>query len=147
MISLLIASLLVSAASSAHWDYGGRDGDWSKVSQECKVGRAQSPIDIRTNDVLWDRKLHLNYSNFDKPIDGKHFQLVNNGHSVQLTLDRDAVRGSVPTLSGTAVGASNDSFEFVQLHFHWNDDDTHGSEHAIDGHRFALEVCLIGYVS
>lgn len=138
MFSLLILILIVSSASCGHWGYEGAGSDWSKEAKECRVGRLQSPIDINTKSVIYDRKLNVNFNNFDKPIDGEHLRLENNGHTVQVTLDRDAVRGRVPYVNGSAVG--NDNYEFVQLHFHWDEEDDMGSEHAIDGIRYALEV-------
>lgn len=51
--------------------------------------------------------------------------------------DEDDENG-IPTIAGSALG--NDKYRFVQLHFHWHMDDTKGSEHAIDGKRYALEV-------
>jgi carbonic anhydrase len=142
MLPLVLSlSLLVLGVTSDHWDYEGKEADWSRVSKECKFGRAQSPIDIQTKNVIWDKNLHLRYQNFDKEIAGEHFNLVNNGHSVQLTLNKDTFNASlIPSITGSAVGGTNETFEFVQLHFHWDTDDTHGSEHAIDGHRYALEV-------
>lgn len=37
-----------------------------------------------------------------------------------------------PTISG---GPLSGSYEFSQLHFHWGENDTMGSEDLIDGHR------------
>lgn len=145
-IIALCSLLLVQSSWAQHWDYSGKEADWSRVSEECKIGKAQSPIDIDTKTVVWDKNLDLQYQGFDQEIDGKFLQLQNNGHTVQLTLDRSAIPKSArPAVSGSAVG--NETFEFVQLHFHWDDKDDQGSEHAIDGHRYALEVGLVFFVS
>lgn len=45
-----------------------------------------------------------------------------------ITVDSD----SRPTISG---GPLSGSYEFVQLHFHWGENDTFGSEDLIDGQR------------
>lgn len=38
-------------------------------------------------------------------------------------------------------GGLNGTYSTIQLHFHWGDTEHHpGSEHAIDGHRHAMEV-------
>lgn len=37
-----------------------------------------------------------------------------------------------PTISG---GPLSGVYEFAQLHFHWGENDTMGSEDLIDGHR------------
>jgi len=46
-----------------------------------------------------------------------------------ITLDTD----EFPTVSG---GPLNGLYEFNQLHFHWGDNDTFGSEDLIDGKRY-----------
>lgn len=38
-----------------------------------------------------------------------------------------------PSLSG---GPLKGRYEFSQLHFHWGENDTMGSEDSIDGHRY-----------
>lgn len=57
--------------------------------------------------------------------------------SGQLTLKTDGLE-KLPELSGTAV--DGDKYRFWQLHFHWHFDNDKGSEHALDGQRYALEV-------
>jgi hypothetical protein len=47
-----------------------------------------------------------------------------------------------PKISG---GGLNGSYIFHQLHFHWSDDDSRGSEHTKSGTSFPLEVQLIHY--
>ena len=37
-------------------------------------------------------------------------------------------------------GRLNGEYAVVQFHFHWGNDDTHGSEHAVNGERFPMEV-------
>lgn len=39
---------------------------------------------------------------------------------------------SRPTITG---GPLSGTYEFAQLHFHWGENDTMGSEDLIDGHR------------
>lgn len=45
-----------------------------------------------------------------------------------------------PLLSG---GPLNGVYEFAQLHFHWGNNDTHGSEDEIDGKSYAMELHLV----
>lgn len=45
-----------------------------------------------------------------------------------------------PLLSG---GPLKGVYEFAQLHFHWGDDDSHGSEDEIDGKSYAMELHLV----
>lgn len=71
--------------------------------------------------------------------------MINNGHAAQLTLTAsDKISDQVPKVSGT--GMDGDTFQFNQLHFHWHaTDDRQGSEHAIDGHRTALEMHMVHF--
>lgn len=45
-----------------------------------------------------------------------------------------------PTISG---GPLNGVYEFAQLHYHWGDDDTHGSEDEVDGKSYPMELHLV----
>lgn len=146
LFSGALCILLLAPSWAQHWDYSGKEADWSRVSAECTVGKAQSPIDINTTAVQWDPSLDLSYRGFDHEIDGKFLSVQNNGHTVQLTLDRSAIPAFArPAVSGSAVG--NATYEFIQLHFHWDDEDDQGSEHAIDGHRYALEVSIFLFIN
>lgn len=53
--------------------------------------------------------------------------------SVQLTVDED----SLPQIMG---GPLRGLYRFSQLHFHWGDNDTFGSEDTIEGRRFPMEL-------
>lgn len=76
---------------------------------------------------------------YDDPLDGSAFTLANNGHTAQLTLDESSVDRKIIPCAKLSDG---NTYQFQQLHFHWHDNDTEGSEHAIDGRRTALEVRL-----
>lgn len=47
-----------------------------------------------------------------------------------------------PTITG---GPLHGVYEFHQLHFHWGDNDTMGSEDSIDGHSFPMELHMVFY--
>lgn len=47
-----------------------------------------------------------------------------------------------PTITG---GPLNGVYEFTQLHFHWGDNDTMGSEDLIDGQSFPMELHMVFY--
>ncbi|KAI1296937.1 Carbonic anhydrase 15 [Halotydeus destructor] len=139
-VVVLFISLLTGYSSGAEWEYDGSHGQdhWSKLSNICSAGRAQSPIDIERKKVKLDPSLKIDFKNYDKLIEGQQWRLSNNGHTAQLTLNKSGLSGEqVPSISGTALGHS---YEFIQLHFHWHTKDDKGSEHAIDGNHFALEM-------
>ena len=55
--------------------------------------------------------------------------LVNHVVLVVLSLPADYPADQRPTILG---GGLDDVYIFQQLHFHWGDDDTHGSEHTLN---------------
>lgn len=48
----------------------------------------------------------------------------------------------MPQISG---GPLNGVYKFSQLHFHWGDNDTFGSEDLIEGHSFPMELHAVFY--
>ena len=42
---------------------------------------------------------------------------------------------------GLEGGPLSSKYQLAQFHFHWGTASTHGSEHTVDGQRFAEEVC------
>jgi carbonic anhydrase len=84
----------------------------------------------------------LTFKEYNQPLDGNIFQLTNNGHTVELSLIQSMINpDDIPLIKGPAL--EEHSYKFVQLHFHWHTNDSLGSEHAIDGQRYALEVSPI----
>lgn len=59
-------------------------------------------------------------------------------HLVMITLDSE----TQPTISG---GPLTGVYEFLQLHFHWGDNDTVGSEDLIDGRSYPMELHMVFY--
>ena len=40
-------------------------------------------------------------------------------------------------------GPLSNSYQLLQLHFHWGSNDSQGSEHTINGERFPMEMHLV----
>jgi len=67
-----------------------------------------------------------------------NIQITNEGSTVKLLPYGD---DTLPTVEG---GPLNVTYEFVELHFHWGEDESNnGSEHQIDGKSDPLEVHLV----
>ncbi|XP_044742730.1 carbonic anhydrase 2-like [Chrysoperla carnea] len=66
-------------------------------------------------------------------------EIMNNGHTVQMKLKDDT---PMPTVQG---GPLRSTYQFVQLHFHWGDNDTFGSENRIDNQTFPMELHMVFY--
>ncbi|KAM6350378.1 carbonic anhydrase 13-like isoform 1-T1 [Podargus strigoides] len=114
-----------------HWGYEEHNGPahWKEVFPVAN-GDRQSPIDIKTEETKYDPSLRPLNPNYD-PASAKI--ILNNGHSTSVEFD-DTVNKSVLTggpLSGT--------YRLRQIHFHWGSNDEAGSEHAVDGMKYAAE--------
>ncbi|XP_045171808.2 uncharacterized protein LOC123533901 [Mercenaria mercenaria] len=125
---------------SWHWSYEGVEGAayWKNYYQTCS-GDRQSPIDVPTGDHLepYDPNLNLEsleFVNYDKLITGK---ILNNGHTVQVNIDRDDIKLRHGGLSGDYIAA--------QFHFHWGHNNQEGSEHTHEGKAYPLEMHIVHY--
>jgi len=109
-----------------HWSYSGATGPthWAGMEKEfeaCGIGKAQSPIDIRTAAA---RVADLPEIVFEyKPVPLK---IIDNGHTIQV----DYAPGSFISVNGVR-------YELVQFHFH------KPSEEKLDGKAFDMVAHLV----
>jgi len=119
------------------WGYGDLGTKaWTAQFPKCG-GVAQSPVNLVCSTEEIEISRDLNFTNYDQ-ITAENTQLQNNGHSVELEIL--SITPSTAILSG---GPLTRSYQLLQLHFHWGENDTLGSEHAVDGAKFPLEVHLV----
>jgi carbonic anhydrase len=119
---LALAALGANAAGGAHWGYSGHGpAAWGEVpgAEACKLGKLQSPIDIRDAKKTGLPPLDLHYQKGGASI-------VDNGHTVQIDLaDAGFLNvGGVP-------------YKLVQFHFHAP------SEEKIGGKGFPMVIHLV----
>ena len=133
-------------ASIKDWDYIHQDS-WRDRYPSCG-GRHQSPIDIRdvcssNSNTRFNKTLRLHLINYHNTLPRDKVFLENNGHTAELEVSGTATQANdwSPKISGTA--ANDEVYQFNQLHFHWDQNDTHGSEHSLQGTRQALEMHLV----
>ncbi|XP_066491996.1 carbonic anhydrase 4 [Tiliqua scincoides] len=150
---VLLLSLYSSEAASEggkHWCYLSQmchdpaceePRAWNLLDSECGKNR-QSPINIITSKVQYNWELGpFSFKNYDTEQE-KNWTIKNNGHSVQVMLD-----GSATVASGGLSG----TYKAVQFHFHWGNNESRGtgttvssgSEHSIDGERYAMELHIV----
>jgi len=141
MISFVQASCLFSLIGSVYcaggsgWGYAGQGNYWPVQEPACG-GERQSPINIDTSKVYNEyRKYDLEFSAYSKALSGK---CANVGSSIKFTPDSDA---DLPGIYNASL--AGDKFKLLQFHFHWGSSNDRGSEHTIDGQRFALEMHLV----
>ncbi len=113
-----------AAEHAAHWGYTGEHGpgNWGGMEpgfSACKLGKMQSPIDIRH-----PAKSALPALDFEYVQSGA--EIVNNGHTVQVNL----VDGGMLNLDGVP-------YKLVQFHFHTP------SEEKVDGKAYPMEAHLV----
>ncbi|KFZ49515.1 Carbonic anhydrase 1, partial [Antrostomus carolinensis] len=97
-------------------------------------GDRQSPIDIKTKEIKKDASLGLLRITW-KPSTCK--EIVNVGHSFHVNFE-DKDNQSVLT-GGPLTGI----YRLRQFHFHWGQTDEQGSEHTVDGKKYASELHFI----
>lgn len=117
-------------------------------------GGMQSPIDIQTEEVLWDpelthNKLQICYSRPARPpsSDDEDQEGGASGGKETLTLVNtgNTARINIGNASSYICGGPcrDHSFVLEQIHLHWGEDDGEGSEHLINSHTFAAELHLV----
>ncbi|KAJ7335089.1 hypothetical protein JRQ81_013030 [Phrynocephalus forsythii] len=120
-----------------HWSYADK-AQWPSIFPFCG-GHLQSPIDIDTEATIFSPQLKdLLLSGYDLPPE-ERLCLQNNGHTISLKLPENM------TLAG---GGLRQPYRAVQLHLHWGSAPAMpGSEHTVNGHRYAGEIHVVFYSS
>lgn len=126
---------LGSAKNHLHlWTYVDQE-EWKSQYPSCEApGIRQSPIDIETKKVVVDSDRKLTFVNYD--VDTK-LKLVNNHHTISIE--------PIEVTKTPSVKSSwlNREFELAEIHFHWGDGQTVGSEHKIDGQSSLAEAHFV----
>lgn len=128
----IVTAMLMSLSFGAHaggdhaphWEYSGKTGPaaWGGLDSsfaECKLGKEQSPIDIRNAKKAELPALAFGYN-------ATTAEVVNNGHTIQVNL---ADAGAL-TLDGVP-------YKLIQFHFHTP------SEERINGKSYPLVAHLV----
>lgn len=145
----LICSCLCDSTHriKTRWEYEEQH-NWP---QSCR-GQFQSPIDLpdicypkQGSRVAIDSSMNYNPQGFNQLLPYKRMRILNNGHTVSVTVDGwDYISDDVPSIS-VNVERGRIEYQFYELHFHWAQDNTQGSEHSIAGSRKALEMHLVHF--
>jgi carbonic anhydrase len=111
-------------AEGMHWTYSGHGGpaEWGALNPEfatCKLGKHQSPIDIRGAKPADLPAIKFDY----KP---SPLKVIDNGHTIQVNY-----------ASGSSIDVGGVRYELVQFHFH------KPSEEKIDGKSHAMVAHLV----
>ena len=99
---------------------------------DCKTGKRQSPIDIKSAEAVYDKDLgKFELKNYNTKLT-LNFTVENNGHAMVVSLGD----GDYVVSGGGLVG----SYKTVQFHLHWGPDEKAGSEHEMNGTAYPAEV-------
>ncbi|XP_044765990.1 carbonic anhydrase isoform X2 [Coccinella septempunctata] len=122
---------------SSHWGYCQENGPqtWPEHYPAAK-GEHQSPVDIKPVDL---KTLNCNKNLEWRYTPEKVKDIRNTGHAWQV----DMIQGG-SSLSG---GPIEGTYELLQIHCHWGEKDDEGSEHTIDGKKFAGELHMVHWNS
>ncbi|XP_068956307.1 carbonic anhydrase 3 isoform X2 [Petaurus breviceps papuanus] len=114
------------------WGYASHNGPdhWHEMYPIAK-GDNQSPIELHTKDIKHDPSLQPWSASYDP---GSAKTILNNGKTCRVvfddTYDRSMLRG----------GPLPGPYRLRQFHLHWGSSDDHGSEHVVDGVKYAAEI-------
>jgi carbonic anhydrase len=154
--------LPVECMDDFHWCYEGNCGPefWETRFEDC-AGESQSPIDVvwpedslanaQPSQLTFEgyerlRAAELSHAGADKMRpDGDRLEngeVSNNGHTAVLGVVHDSESDGIMTGSADVLGEGQ-SYQMLQLHFHWGADDTKGSEHTINGEEFPMEMHIV----
>lgn len=124
--------LFCSTHDSQYWDYSEQHGPgvWEKKWRVCKN---QSPVHVVTEAAIYDPTL-------------KPFQL--NKSLVPVRVFNNGVNLSFcPVVEPKQIllsdGPLKQSYQLAEFHFHWGDVNSCGSEHSLDGKKFAAELHIV----
>ena len=126
VFAVTITGSAIAAEGTPHWGYHGAEsadkwGDLSKDFATCKLGKEQSPIDIKTAGVEKAKLEKIEFSYLPSKLN-----IVNNGHTIQVDYDK-----------GSSIKIGKDKYDLLQFHFHTP------SEEEIDGKEFDLVAHLV----
>ncbi|NWU79347.1 CAH4 anhydrase, partial [Onychorhynchus coronatus] len=139
----------------SHWCYRSQKCEhpecedphqWHLTDAACQ-GDRQSPINIVTRNVVYDRSLKpLTFEGYDGKGSSK-WNVENNGHTgkyCQILWDLSVTLDASPKVGG---GGLPRKYKAVEFHLHWGVPSVQqyipGSEHSIDGEKYAMELHLV----
>jgi len=137
LCTILLTSVRTSGDNSWNYDLQGPVGP-NNWGHHCN-GARQSPINIPTKGVAIVNYPPLHLVHYDLP--PALASLTNNGHTAKLSTkySREEV---IPTMSG---GGLPHKYKLSQLHFHWGQTNSEGSEHRVGDNSFPMELHLVHY--
>uniref|UniRef100_A0A8C4UIM8 Carbonic anhydrase n=1 Tax=Falco tinnunculus TaxID=100819 RepID=A0A8C4UIM8_FALTI len=119
-----------------HWGYDEHNGPahWKEVFPVAN-GDRQSPIDIKTEETNVEFDDTVNKSGSFQP------------NRSSLLSDFSCSDDEPTTAFVLTGGPLSGTYRLRQIHFHWGSNDEAGSEHAVDGMKYAAELHVVHWNS
>ncbi|CAF1186774.1 unnamed protein product [Adineta steineri] len=133
---ILILLTNIRSTTGESWNYNNLGPDvWGDIDSLCN-GRSQSPINIQTACTNYQSFAPFSFqSDYNLT---HNFTLLNNGHSIVGTYI-----GNNPMSLRLNGGGLNGTYEFLQFHLHWGENYKSGSEHQVNGMKYAGEIHFV----
>ncbi|XP_043071705.1 carbonic anhydrase 1 isoform X3 [Drosophila grimshawi] len=135
LVILLQFLLLAAKQASGQFNYDQQGRDWEGT---CATGRSQSPIRLADNTAIRKPIPQIRFTNYNRALQSP-LMMTNNGHTANIVLP--------PTNNGQRAliegGLLPGTFEAQTVHFHWGSENSHGSEHLINGQRYDVEMHIV----
>ncbi|XP_028400604.1 carbonic anhydrase-like [Dendronephthya gigantea] len=135
IIGVLIFCLANVCEGSKAWDYSDTS-KWKNDYPKCG-GSKQSPINIVNPKCDKSLNNSITFTKYESAGSSK-FKLTNNGHSLQLSTSSTGASIKLGSLG---------TFKLEQVHFHWGNSKSQGSEHELKGKTFPAEMHMVHYDS
>ncbi|XP_048252139.1 uncharacterized protein LOC124138732 isoform X1 [Haliotis rufescens] len=124
-----------------HWAYTGEDGpDFWPLHYDICGGRRQSPVSFDDNIIEYNTNLPkfqlYNFDVYSQLTGNTVLNITNNGHAASC-----ALKGDYYVDGGGLAG----HYRTAEFHFHWGGDNFRGSEHALNGMKYPLEMHIVNY--
>uniref|UniRef100_A0A1B0DQ47 Carbonic anhydrase n=1 Tax=Phlebotomus papatasi TaxID=29031 RepID=A0A1B0DQ47_PHLPP len=137
-LAVLFLTAVINLCVASHWGYPTPMPNGEIIGPEnwggaCDTGMKQSPVDLSFKASVRGKFPEFHFEDYEEPIVGG--RVLNTGHSIQINV------GSSPNVVLSGGGLPSEQYVMEQMHFHW------GSEHTINGRRYALELHMVHYDS
>uniref|UniRef100_A0A7E4VMJ6 Carbonic anhydrase n=1 Tax=Panagrellus redivivus TaxID=6233 RepID=A0A7E4VMJ6_PANRE len=127
------STMAAKVARTWNYDDGSECGpcNWPMA----QTGLSQSPIDLKLSKMkVYSLADPIKFVNYNRPLNGEY---VNTGYSVQFIPDTCI---DAPEIYG---GMLDQSYRFIQYHYHWAQNENEGSEHTLGGLSYPAELHLV----
>lgn len=131
-------------AGGSDWCYdepdckeGAPNSEWEHGF--CKNDQRQSPIDIGPLSQLTNGPCPIDFGmTTPTAYDFTDYEIHNLGETLKIEF-KDDIKAFF------RYPAKNKEYKLLQLHFHWGETDSEGSEHLVGGKQFSAEMHLVHY--